>query len=310
MKTISKKPALLLIAALLGACSSIPTSTSMLDQTHGEFMAAQANQNVVNYAPLELKQGADMLRQADQAATGHERADKIDQLAYLARQKIAQAQEIGKQKASEASIAGTAAQRDQMRLTQRTNEADQAKADAQQAKSAAETAQADADKARAAAELASEQAANAQHDTRDAQAHAAQLEAQLADLAAKQTARGMVITLGDVLFDTNMASLSRDGVRTLRKLADVLQQNPARTVLVEGFTDSTGSVDHNQALSERRAASVRATLAEMGIGSDRVAMRGYGVAYPVAPNTTSANRQMNRRVEIILSDASGKVTQR
>jgi outer membrane protein OmpA-like peptidoglycan-associated protein len=324
MKNLTNKPALLLIVTLLGACSSIPTATSLLDQTHGEFLAAQTNPNVARYAPLELKQGGEMLQQADHAAAEHERADKIDQLAYLARQKIAQAQEISKQKTAEASIAGAAAQRDEMRLAQRTNEADRAKLDAEQARSAAEMSKADALKAqaaanqsmsdaaqaKAAADLSRDQAANAERDTRDAQARSAQLQAQLAELAAKQTERGMVITLGDVLFNTNMANLSQDGARTLHKLANVLQQNPSRTVLIEGFTDSTGSADHNQELSERRAGAVRASLMEMGIGSDRVAMRGYGVAYPVAPNTTAANRQLNRRVEIVLSDASGKVSQR
>lgn len=120
----------------------------------------------------------------------------------------------------------------------------------------------------------------------------------------------MVITLGDVLFGTDMARLNPEGLRTAKKLADVLQQNPQRTVLVEGFTDSTGTAAHNQELSERRATSVRTALQEMGIAPERVAVRGYGQAYPVASNTTAQDRQLNRRVEIVLSDASGKVPQR
>jgi outer membrane protein OmpA-like peptidoglycan-associated protein len=120
----------------------------------------------------------------------------------------------------------------------------------------------------------------------------------------------MVITLGDVLFGTDLARLNPEGIRTAQKLANVLQQNPQRTVLVEGFADSTGTAAHNQDLSERRATAVRTALQDMGVTRDRVAIRGYGEAYPVAANDTNANRQLNRRVEIVLSDDTGKVIAR
>ena len=112
----------------------------------------------------------------------------------------------------------------------------------------------------------------------------------------------MIITIGDVLFDTDQARLKPDGIATAQKLADVLAQNPNRTVLIEGFTDSTGSAAHNQELSERRAGAVAAALTGMGVAPNRVAMRGYGQAFPVASNDTAANRQLNRRVEIVLSN--------
>ena len=132
----------------------------------------------------------------------------------------------------------------------------------------------------------------------------------MADLAAKKTARGMVITMGDVLFGTDLARLNAEGMRSAQKLADVLQQNPQRTVLVEGFTDSTGATAHNQALSERRAAAVQNALLELGVARERVAIRGFGESYPVAANDTAQNRQLNRRVEIVLSDNSGKISNR
>ena len=93
-------------------------------------------------------------------------------------------------------------------------------------------------------------------------------------------------------------------------LAEVLQQNPTRNVLVEGFTDSTGADPYNQQLSERRGQTVRDALLQMGVGSERISVRGYGESYPVASNDTAANRQLNRRVEIVLSDESGKTPQR
>jgi outer membrane protein OmpA-like peptidoglycan-associated protein len=166
----------------------------------------------------------------------------------------------------------------------------------------ADRAKMDAQSAQAQAEAAQRNAMNAEAQTREAQARAAQLEAQMADLQAKKTERGMIITIGDVLFDTDQARLKADGMNTARKLADVLNQNPNRTVLVEGFTDSTGGSAHNQDLSERRAGSVAAALTGMGIPRERVAMRGYGEAYPVAGNDSASNRQLNRRVEIVLSN--------
>ena len=296
MKNNYLKPVLLAIAVLVGACSSMPTTTSLLDQTRSDYRAAQNNPNVAKYAPLEMKQAGEALNQANAAADDKDSEKKVDKLAYLAKQKIALTQEVAKQKSAEANVASAGKERDQLRLDQRTSEADQAKRSAEQAKLEAQIAQ--------------DQTAQAQRKTQEAQARAAQLEAQLADLAAKKTERGMVITLGDVLFGIDMATLNPDGMRTAQKLAAVLQQNPQRTVLVEGFTDSTGSVSHNQELSERRATAVRSALQGMGVGRERIAIRGYGQGYPVATNDSAQNRQLNRRVEIVLSDATGNVAQR
>ncbi len=113
-----------------------------------------------------------------------------------------------------------------------------------------------------------------------------------------------------MLFAVDVARLNPDGMRTTQKLADVLKQNPTRTVLIEGYTDSTGTAPHNQDLSERRAGAVRSALQEMGVAGGRVTVRGYGQSNPVASNDTQQNRQLNRRVEIVLSDDDGKVSQR
>jgi outer membrane protein OmpA-like peptidoglycan-associated protein len=289
------KTAILAGAVMLAACSTLPTSTPALDQARGDFVAANNNPQVSSYAPLEFKMASDALEQANAAAARRESLDRIDQLAYIAKQKIATAQQVASQKAAEADIASSGRQRDRLQLQARTAEADRAKMEADRAKMDAQSAQAQA-------EAAQRNAMNAEAQTREAQARAAQLEAQMADLQAKKTERGMIITIGDVLFDTDQARLKPDGIATARKLADVLTQNPNRTVLVEGFTDSTGTSAHNQELSERRAASVAAALTGMGIARERVAMRGYGEAYPVAGNDSASNRQLNRRVEIVLSN--------
>lgn len=300
-------PILLAVAVLLSACSSMPKTTSLLDQTRSDYVMAQNNSKIANFAPSEMKQAGDALAQANDAASKKDDDEKIDKLAYLAKQKIALTQEVANRRSAEAEIANASKERDQIRLDQRTLEANQANARANQAKAIA-------DQSRLATQIAQGETADAQRKEQDAQrqtqesqARAAQLEAQLADLAAKKTERGIIITLGDVLFGTDQAKLSPDGMRTAQKLADILQQNPQRTVMVEGFTDSTGSTAHNQDLSERRASAVRSALQLQGIQRDRIAVRGFGETNPIADNNTAENRQLNRRVEIVLSDESGKI---
>ena len=303
MNNMMLKSTILASAILLGACSSMPTTTPMLDQARGDFVAANNNPQVSSYAPLEFKQASEALEQANAAAAKRDSLEQIDKLAYIAKQKIATAREVAKQKAAEADVANSGKVRDQVRLEARTAEADRAKADA-----AASQAQAAAAQAQAAA--AQGQVAEADARTREAPARAAQLEAMMSDLQAKKTERGMIITIGDVLFASGQATLTPAGMDNLRKLADVLAQNPERTVLVEGFTDSVGGAASNLALSERRAAAVRNALVGMGVAAQRVAMKGYGEAFPVAANDTAGNKQLNRRVEIVLSNSGAPIPAR
>jgi outer membrane protein OmpA-like peptidoglycan-associated protein len=316
MKKVYFVPTLLAVAALVAACGSVST-TSLLDQTRSDYRMAQTNPKVAAYASLELKQAGDALARANAEASDNSSAEKIDQLAYLARQKIALTQEVANQRAAEADVTNAGKERDQIRIDQRTNEANIAKMNADRSRLAAEMAQSDAARAQNNAALAQRDTqaaqvdlANAQRQTQEAQARAAQLEAQMADLAAKKTERGLVITLGDVLFGTDLSRLSDEGMRTTQKLARVLQENPRRNVLIEGFTDSTGAAAYNQELSERRATAVRDALQSQGVGRERIQIRGYGQSYPVAANDTAPNRQLNRRAEIVVSDDNGKVVPR
>ncbi|MDD3936088.1 OmpA family protein [Rhodoferax sp.] len=310
MKKTQLAPIALALAALMAGCSSTPKTTSLLDQARTDYQVAQGNPDIATYAPLEMKQATQAMAQANVEANERGSDDTINNLAYLAKQKIALTQEVAKRKVAEAEIANAGKERDQMRLDQRTNEANVARMRADNATQAAQLAQSDAAQAQRQAQQAQLDAANAQRQTQEAQAHAAQLEAQLAELAAKKTARGMVITLGDVLFGTDLSRLTADGMRSAQKLANVLQQNPQRNVLIEGFADSTGAANYNQGLSERRASAVRTALLEMGVARERIDMRGYGESFPVATNDSAASRQLNRRVEIVLSDDSGKIVAR
>jgi outer membrane protein OmpA-like peptidoglycan-associated protein len=296
LKKLSVMPTVLAVSIMLAACSSAPTTTSLLDQTRGDFSAAQSNPSVATNAPVEFKAAAEALDRANAAADKKESVDAIDKLAYLAKQKIAVAQEVAKRKQAESDVANAGRQRDEIRLQQRTQEADKAKMSAEQAK-------ADADAARRQAEAATA-------SVREEQSKSAALQQQLADLQAKQTDRGLVITLNDVLFNTDKAELSAEGMRTAQKMADVLLQEPQSAVLIEGFTDSTGSSAHNLQLSQRRAESVRNALIGLGVKADKVSTRGYGEAFPVASNTDAGSRQLNRRVEIVLSQNGAPIANR
>ncbi len=142
------------------------------------------------------------------------------------------------------------------------------------------------------------------------QTHLARQAKQLRALNAKKTKRGMVLTLADVLFDTDDANLTSDGKIRVTKLADVLKEHARLKVMIEGYTDSTGNERRNKKLSERRANAVRIALIDQGVTSDRVSSRGFGQAFPVAGNATAESRQFNRRVEIIISDQNGNIAKR
>ncbi len=122
-------------------------------------------------------------------------------------------------------------------------------------------------------------------------------------MKAKQTERGLVVTLGDVLFNTGSADLKGGSVRSLNQLAAFLEAHPGRTVEIQGYTDSIGADDTNQVLSERRAIAVKNALLDRGVRASRVSARGYGEDHPVAANDTPAGRQQNRRVEIVISNS-------
>lgn len=295
-------PLSLIAIAIISGCSSIPQNSS-LTQAHNSYDIASTNPQVTSMAAVELKTASDSLAKADAALSKGKSESTVNQLAYIAKQQVGIAEETAKRKAAEAVVANASAKRDEVRLEARTAEADAAKQQAAAAQQQAAIVKQTAEQQAAALAAAT---ANAARD----KALIAQQEQQLKELNAKKTDRGLVITLGDVLFATNKAQLSPGGMRNVQKLADYLKEGPQRKVLVEGYTDSTGNPKLNQALSEQRADAVRTALLEMGISNDRISTHGYGEAYPVASNNNNAGRQLNRRVEIILSDENGKVIPR
>ncbi|MBV6289668.1 OmpA family protein [Pseudomonas aegrilactucae] len=133
------------------------------------------------------------------------------------------------------------------------------------------------------------------------------LEAQIVSLATTQSDRGLVMTLGDVLFDTGHAELKNSASRTVLKLVQFLQLNPRRVVRIEGYTDSTGASEDNLVLSRDRAQAVADMLVDLGVDERRIQVEGYGDQYPVEANASERGRAQNRRVEIVFSDEKGRL---
>lgn len=153
----------------------------------------------------------------------------------------------------------------------------------------------------------SDQADDARRQATASQARVDSLETELADLKLKKTERGLVLTLGDVMFDTGQSTLKPGAYATLDRLATALRQQSERKVLIEGHTDNVGSSENNQGLSERRAQSVERALMQRGVEHSQITTLGKGEDFPIAGNETAAGRQSNRRVELIFTDAQGQI---
>ncbi len=157
-----------------------------------------------------------------------------------------------------------------------------------------------ANTALAAADAEHRNAVIARSDAEQSRAEVDSLRADLRDLQAQQTQRGMLVTLGDFLFETDRAELKPGAARTLDGLVRALSDDPAATIQIEGHTDSTGNREHNVDLSLRRADAVKMYLNSHNIDSQRMTTQGLGPDFPVASNDSEAGRQQNRRVEVIL----------
>jgi len=297
-------------AMVLAACSSTSPHNAQLEQARTDYRTAEADPRAQAQAATEMKQARDALTRAEGAWAEAADATRVNHLSYLTVQRVAIARETMALKTAESSANNAGAARSNIRLAARTHEADAAQRAAEIAQRNAEAAQRSASASMKATETAQADTVEAQRVTTLAMEQNRQLQARLSELNAKSTPRGLVITINDVLFDTDQAQLKESGLRVTSRLVAALKEFPQRTVLVEGFTDSTGSDSHNLMLSSRRADAVRMALVSQGVGMERVASRGYGEAHPVASNDSAEGRQLNRRVEIVLSNEMGVIMAR
>lgn len=311
-----------LVAGLfLGGCASAPNPA--LTAAQNAYNTAAASPDVIRYAPVELHDAKKMLQQAEAAKEDGEVADLSNLVKTRVEIAVATAE---KKKADEKKLA-LEQETQTVLLKSRQIEIDKAKKEADEkarelARKAEEAKAAEialAVKAKEAEERAKE-AATAKEEAEASQRKAAEMKAeaeaatkemeklkqQLAELQAKQTERGLVLTLGDVLFSTGKADLMPGAMRSLDKLVAFLQENPERNILIEGHTDSRGTESANLTLSQRRAEAVRTALFGRGIDGGRIATTGYGEAYPIASNDSVAGQQQNRRVEITILEKGVK----
>jgi outer membrane protein OmpA-like peptidoglycan-associated protein len=273
-------PAKLLVAAavslVLAACASAPVKSAGAADARAKLTVLQSDPNLASRAPVSMSEAVAAVVAAEVSQTDQEQSAY---LAYLADRKVDTARARAEASLAEDQRATLAQQRDSDRLDARTREADTAK-------SQVATARAETDSARTAAAQQTEE-----------------LQRQIDELQAKPTDRGLVLTLGDVLFTTGMADLNAGAASSLDKLAAFLNHYPERNAVIEGYTDNVGSEDSNLGLSQRRADAVKSYLMRQGIGSMRLAAAGKGESQPVASNDSATGRQQNRRVEVIIDSS-------
>lgn len=292
-------------AMLLGACASTPTMEASTERARAELTALKSDPRLAGKGQLAVNDAETAVRAAE-AATGTESAA---QLGYVAERKVQIAREVALRQANEDELKALSDERDRVQLSARTAEADRARSRAELAQFEANSARQQAERERQAAEqarIAAEQqgllAMQAGQDADRARREAEELRIQIQELNARETERGLVLTLGDVLFETAKWDLKPGAEANLSKLVNFLRKYPDRSVVIEGHTDSVGGDTYNLNLSQRRADAVRAYLVTQGIESSRILASGKGETAPVASNSDAGGRQQNRRVEVIISN--------
>ena len=265
--------------AVVSACSSFPERIESLEHARATVQRASSMQYVATDATEEITLARNALGRADALVADRADLDLIEHEAYLAERYGQTAIAIADARIAADRLAGLEDERERILLENR------------------ERAEQDASIA----------AARANMRAQSAEERAAMLAAALEELHARETDRGIVLTLGDVLFETDRTDLKPGADATVARLGQFLRDYPDRRVLIEGHTDSVGSDAYNLNLSRQRADAVRAALLMQGIEATRIIAVGKGESFPVASNDTAAGRQENRRVEIVISDAAGRI---
>ena len=308
-KTFAALTFSVLVAA---ACATVPSSPEGASEVRNKLTVLQNDPNLAERAKVEIRDAELAVRLAEQPLSAAE-APLGTHRVYMADRQVEIARAKATTRYAEDQRARFAEERDAARLAARTREADAARYDANRAAADADRARADTARATADAERARADAAiayNAADAARRAEAEssaeaarqAADLQRQIDELQAEVTDRGLVLTLGDVLFATGSAELQSGASDRLNKLVTFLNEYPERRVLIEGHTDSMGTSEYNQGLSQRRSESVKNYLTQQGIATQRLSTSGMGEDQPVATNDSAAGRLQNRRVEIIIEN--------
>ena len=328
---MSKSPRLVLSLSLawllLGGCASTPTKDLALEQVRAQLDELKSDPELAGFAPLALGEAERALRTAE-TETGD--ATHRNHLIYMADRRIQIARTVAQREQLEAQLLRLRDERNNILVKASQMEARRARLEADQARMMSQATAEDAERAREQAEAARQREAEQAQQAQRAQQEAAQAKAlaessavaaelsrkeanlaseqaqslrrQLENLQLRQTESGVVVTLGDVLFETGQAELKEDAFSSLVEVVDLLQSEPDKKIRIEGHTDAVGDNAANLKLSESRANSVRDTLSSLGVDASRVTAVGMGEDFPIASNDTEEGRSRNRRVDVILLD--------
>jgi outer membrane protein OmpA-like peptidoglycan-associated protein len=318
------------LARLAGADQYASDSYAKAARLLADAEVAREKRKRGNEIMMPARQAAQTAEDARLIAVRHQEdaANALERVAAAQRERVAleraqaerdraQAEEARRRQAEvdaqAAAAAKAAADRDRFETERARQDALRAQSEAEQARAAAELAKQNADAAKAAADREAQQARAQAQQAQAAAAQAEQEKVALRErlreqlnviLETRETARGLIVNVSDVLFDTGSATLKPGAREKLARVAGILSLHPDLHIEIEGHTDSVGSDQYNQGLSERRAASVRAYLVQQRIPAAAVDAEGFGESRPVATNATSAGRQQNRRVELVVSGES------
>src|SRR5580700_171136 len=306
---------------------SIKTPLDLLEARNAVRIAKDAGAD--KYAPQELQKAQGSLNRAEDyyrrkqgsgpiGTVAREAAQTAEEarLMSIKREQEEQAENERRAAAERTAHAEADAQAKQAAAAQAQAQAEQSQAQAAQA----QLAQQQAEQARQQAELAQQQAAQqaqqaeqqrqqAEQARQQAENDKAQMRARMLQqlnqvLETKDTARGLIVSMPDVLFDTGKSHLKSTARERLAKVAGILIAYPDIHVEIDGYTDSTGSLELNERLSQERADAVRSYLSSQGVNSSAITTQGFGPSQPIASNDTASGRQQNRRVELVVSGSS------
>ena len=322
--TFSALAGLLLVTV---ACTTAPKKDLALEQVRAQLDELKANDELAGDAPLALGEAERALRQAE-TATGND-TYRIH-LIYMADRRIQIARAVAQGEQLEQEALRLDQERNQMLVKASKLEAERARLEAERARMMSEAqaedarrareevleaqqreaesmrnaqqAQEEAQQARALAASSATEAELAKRETELALEQANTLRRQLENLQLRQTESGVVVTLGDVLFETGETQLRPEAMESLVEVVDLLQSEPDKDIRIEGHTDSTGNSEANLKISQQRADSVLEALVSLGVEAARITAAGMGQDFPIASNDSEDGRAQNRRVDVILLD--------
>jgi outer membrane protein OmpA-like peptidoglycan-associated protein len=270
-------------ALLVAGCAATPTPR--YEEAKVAVIELGGDRSIADQAPVALAEAHEAL----EAATAAENPEEIEHRAEVALRRVAIARAEARRRIAERRAEEAAEELEKLQLDLREREVRAALRKAREAEARAERLHMEAEAERRRA--------------RSEQMRIDELKQQLAELKPRLTERGLVLTLGEVLFDFDSARLKPYTLRIMGRLASFLNRHGAYVLTVEGHTDSTGNADYNMRLSRERAQSVADALIKRQVSAERIAIRGYGESRPIASNETEAGRRQNRRVEVVINDS-------